>query len=259
MKSLLKYRKKNNKMITAIMVEDEKLARDLLRDYLKDHADIKIIGEFGDGFSGLKAINDLKPDLIFLDIQMPKLTGFEMLEVLDHIPAIIFTTAYDQYAIKAFEHNAVDYLLKPYSRLRFLEAVKKARERIGSGDINITEKLLEHIDTKQEIIHRVVVRSGSKIHVIPVEEIRYIQAEDDYVMIYTKDSKYLKQKTMKYFESHLSPQDFIRIHRSYIIRLSEISQMQLYEKDSYIVILKDGSKLPVSKGGYPRLKKLLDF
>ena len=246
-------------MITAIIVEDEKLARDLLRDYLKDHTDIRIIGEFEDGFSGLKAINELKPELLFLDIQMPKLTGFEMLEVLDHIPAIIFTTAYDHYAIKAFEHNAVDYLLKPFSRLRFLEAVKKARERIGSGDTNITDKLLEHIDKQNEIIHRVVVRWGAKIHVIPVEDIRYIQAEDDYVMIFTRDNKFLKQKTMKYFESHLAPEEFIRIHRSYIVRLGEITQLQLYEKDSYIVILKDGTKLPVSQGGLPRLKKLLDF
>lgn len=259
MKSLLEYLKNINVMITAIIVEDEKLARDLLRDYLKDHPDIKIIGEFEDGFSGLKAINEMKPELLFLDIQMPKLTGFEMLEVLDHVPAIIFTTAYDQYAIKAFEHNAVDYLLKPYSRIRFLEAIKKARERINSGDISITDKLLAHIDKQQEIIHRVVIRSGSKIHVIPAEEIRYIQAEDDYVMIYTKDSKYLKQKTMKYFEMHLSSEEFVRIHRSCIVRLAEINQMQLYEKDSYIVILKDGTKLPVSKGGLPRLKKLLDF
>ena len=246
-------------MISAIIVEDEKLARDLLKDYLKDHQDIKIIGEYEDGFSGLKAINELKPELLFLDIQMPKLTGFEMLEVLDHIPAIIFTTAYDQYAIKAFEHNAVDYLLKPFSRLRFLEAVKKARERIGSGDMNITDKLLEHIDSQEEIIHRVVVRWGSKIHIIPVGDIRYIQAEDDYVMLYTKDNKYLKQKTMKYFESHLSPDEFLRIHRSNIVKISEITQMQLYEKDSYIVILKDGTKLPVSKGGLPALKKMLDF
>jgi two-component system LytT family response regulator len=246
-------------MITAIIVEDEKLARDLLRDYLKDYTDIKIIGEFEDGFSGLKAINDLKPELLFLDIQMPKLTGFEMLEVLDHVPAIIFTTAFDQYALKAFEHNAVDYLLKPYSRLRFLEAVNKARGRITSGDFNIADKLLEHIDKQKEIIHRVVVRSGSKINVIPVNEIRYIQAEDDYVMLFTRENKFLKQKTMKYFESHLAPEDFVRIHRSYIVRLGEITQMQLYEKDSYIVILKDGTKLPVSKGGLPLLKKMLDF
>jgi len=246
-------------MIKTIIVEDEKLARDLIHNYLMDHPDIQVTGEYEDGFSGLKAINDLKPDLVFLDIQMPKLTGFEMLEVLDHKPAIIFTTAYDQYAIKAFELNAVDYLLKPYSRDRFSEAVKKARERLDSGDVDITDKLINHIDKQPETIHRVVVRSRSKINVIPVDELRYIKAEDDYVMLYTRDSKFLKQKTMRYFESHLPSEDFIRIHRSYIARLSEISQMQLYEKDSYIVILKDGTKLPVSKSGLPRLKNMLDF
>ncbi len=246
-------------MLKAIIVEDEKLARDLILEYLRDHPDIQVTGEYEDGFSGLKAINELKPDLVFLDIQMPKLNGFEMLEVLDHKPVIIFTTAFDQYAIKAFEFNAVDYLLKPYSQERFSEAVKKARERLVSGDVNITDKLINHIDKKPEIIHRVVVRSRSKIHVISVDEIRYIKAEDDYVMLYTGDGKFLKQKTMKYFEAHLPPEDFVRIHRSYIARLSEISQMQLYEKDSYIVILKDGTKLPVSKSGLPRLKDMLDF
>lgn len=246
-------------MLKAIIVEDEKLARDLILEYLRDHPDIQVTGEYEDGFSGLKAINELKPDLVFLDIQMPKLNGFEMLEVLDHKPVIIFTTAFDKYAIKAFEFNAVDYLLKPYSQQRFSEALKKARERLASGDINITDKLINHIDKQPEIIHRVVVRSRSHIHVIPVDEIRYIKAEDDYVMLYTRDDKFLKQKTMKYFEAHLSSGDFVRIHRSYIVRLSEISQMQLYEKDSYIVILKDGTKLPVSKSGLPRLKDMLDF
>jgi two-component system LytT family response regulator len=153
----------------------------------------------------------------------------------------------------------VDYLLKPYSRERFSEAIKKATERLHSGDVNISKKLIDHLDKQPETIHRVVVRSRSKIHVIPVDELNYIKAEDDYVMLYTKDSKFLKQKTMKYFEAHLPPEDFLRIHRSYIVRVSEISQMQLYEKDSYIVILKDGTKIPVSKSGLPRLKNLLDF
>lgn len=246
-------------MIKAIIIEDEELARDLIHSYLKDHPDIQIIGEYEDGFSGLKAINEMKPDLVFLDIQMPKLTGFEMLEVLDHKPAIIFTTAFNQYAIKAFELNAVDYLLKPYSHERFSEAVKKARKRLDAGDVENTNKLINHFDKQPEIIHRVVVRSRSKIHVVSVSELRYIKAEDDYVMLYAGDSKFLKQKTMKYFEAHLPPEDFVRIHRSYIVRLSEISQMQLYEKDSYIVILKDGEKLPVSKSGLPRLKNMLDF
>ncbi|KPK84302.1 MAG: LytR family transcriptional regulator [Bacteroides sp. SM23_62_1] len=246
-------------MIKAIIVEDEKLARELIKNYLMDHPDIQITGEYEDGFSGLKAINEFKPDLVFLDIQMPKLTGFEMLEVLDHKPSIIFITAFDQYAIKAFEMNAVDYLLKPYSRERFSLAITKARERLDSGDVDITDKLIHHMDKQPESIHRIIVRSRSKIHVLPVDELCYIKAEDDYVMLYTRDNKFLKQKTMRYFESHLPPEDFVRIHRSYIVRLNEISQMQLYEKDSYIVILKDGTKLPVSKGGLPRLKSMLDF
>lgn len=247
-------------MIKTIIVEDEMLARDLVKDYLSKHNDFEIIGEYEDGFSGLKAINELKPDLVFLDIQMPKLTGFEMLEVLEHHPAIIFTTAYDQYALKAFEHNALDYLLKPYSSERFDEALGKARERIsGGGDEKAINKLVEHREKQEDSIHRVVVKSRSKINVIPVENIIYIEAQDDYVMIYTTDSKHLKQKTMKYFESHLPEDDFVRIHRSYIARISEISQMQLYEKDSYIVILKNGVKLPVSKTGLPKLKSKLDF
>jgi two-component system LytT family response regulator len=246
-------------MIKTIIVEDEKLARDLIKDYLKVHQDFELIGEYEDGFSGLKAINEKKPDLIFLDIQMPKLTGFEMLEVLEHHPAIIFTTAYDQFALKAFEHNALDYLLKPYSRDRFTEAVGKARDRVKSGDGASIKQLVEHRDQQEEEIHRVVVKSRSKIHVIPVDDIIYLEAQDDYVMIYTHDSKHLKQKTMKFFEAHLPAGDFVRIHRSYIARLSEISQMQLYEKESYIVILKNGVKLPVSKSGLPKLKQKLDF
>ena len=247
-------------MIKTLLVEDEKLARDLLRDYLSKHKDFEIIGEYEDGFSGLKAINELKPDLVFLDIQMPKLTGFEMLEVLEHHPAIIFTTAYDQYALKAFEHNALDYLLKPYSADRFNESIDKARERIKAGGDRLSiNQLVEHREKQEKAIHRVVVKSRSKIHVIPVEKIIYLEAQDDYVMIYTVESKHLKQRTMKFFESHLPEEDFVRIHRSYIVKLSEISQMQLYEKESYIVILKNGVKIPVSKTGLPKLKSKLDF
>ena len=246
-------------MIKTIIVEDEKLARDLIKDYLQNHKDFELTGEYEDGFSGLKAINEMKPDLIFLDIQMPKLTGFEMLEVLEHHPAIIFTTAYDQYALKAFEHNALDYLLKPYSKDRFNEALGKARERIQSGDTESISRLVQHRDEQEDEIHRVVVKSRSRINVIPVDEIIYLEAQDDYVMIYTLQSKHLKQKTMKFFEAHLPSGDFVRIHRSYIVKLSEIAQMQLYEKESYIVILKNGVKLPVSKSGLPKLKKKLDF
>ena len=172
-------------MIKTIIVEDEKLARDLIKDYLQNHEDFEIIGEYEDGFSGLKAINEMKPDLIFLDIQMPKLTGFEMLEVLEHHPAIIFTTAYDQYALKAFEHNTLDYLLKPYSKDRFDEAVGKARERVQSGDTGSISRLVENRDEQEDEIHRVVVKSRSRISVIPVDDIIYLEDQDDHVMIHT--------------------------------------------------------------------------
>ena len=246
-------------MIKSVIIEDEKLARELIKDYLKEFGEIILIGEFEDGFSGLKAINDLKPDLVFLDIQMPKLTGFELLELLEHQPAIIFTTAYDQYAIKAFEHNTVDYLLKPFPKERFREAIRKATERIYKGSHKDVSKLVSHMDSTPEAIYRIVVKSGSRISVIPVAEVRYVEAQDDYVMIYTPGKKFLKQKTMKYFETHLPVNDFIRIHRSYIVKISEIAQMELYEKDTYIIILKDGTKLPVSKTGLPKLKESLDF
>lgn len=246
-------------MIRTIIVEDEKLARDLVRDYLADHDDFELLGEYEDGFSGLKAINEQKPDLVFLDIQMPKLTGFELLEVLEHHPSVIFTTAYDQYALRAFEHNAVDYLLKPYSRERFDEAINKARDKITRGGDDSIQKLVRHQEEQEEELQRVVVKSRSRISVIPVSNILYLEAQDDYVMIYTHDSQHLKQKTMKFFESHLPGDEFVRIHRSYIVRIEEIAQLQLYEKDSYIVILKNGAKLPVSKTGLPKLKKQLDF
>lgn len=246
-------------MIDTVIVDDEKLARDLVKDYMAGYPELKLAGAYEDGLSGLKAINKLKPDLVFLDIQMPKITGFELLELLDHHPAIIFTTAYDQYAIKAFEHNAADYLLKPFSRERFGEAVEKAMERIAGGGQNTVVNLLDHMNKSEESLYRVVVKSGSRIHVIPVGDIIFLEAQDDYVMIHTREKKYLKQKTMKYFESRLPEKDFIRVHRSSIVRIDEITHLELYEKDSYIVILKNGLKLPVSKTGLPKLKNALDF
>jgi two-component system LytT family response regulator len=219
-----------------------------------------LTGEFADGFSGLKAINSLKPDIIFLDIQMPRLTGFEMLELLDERPEIIFTTAYDQYAIKAFEENAVDYLLKPFSQERFTEAVNKAilRLRKGSSRAYIT-KLNDNLDNNNELINRVVVKLRSDIKIIPVEQIIYLESQDDYVMIYIKDQKFLKQKTMKFFENHLDPQQFVRVHRSYMVKIDQINKIEPYEKSSGIIILKDGRTVPISRSGLGKLKEILDL
>ncbi len=249
-----------SELIRTIIIEDEMLARNLLKSYLAFNDKIQIIAECENGFEGLKAINELKPDLVFLDVQMPKLTGFEMLELLEFKPEIIFTTAYNQFAIKAFEQNAVDYLLKPFSKDRLLKAVDRAIERIGGDkqDELPIDKLTEA--PENDTIERIVVKDKNKIHIIPVEQIRYIESLDDYVMVYTKEKRYVKQKTMKYFEVNLNSKAFVRIHRSYIVRVEEIAEIQQYEKEAHIVILKnDHIKLKVSKTGYKNLKEVLSF
>ncbi|MGF7138653.1 LytR/AlgR family response regulator transcription factor [Roseimarinus sediminis] len=246
--------------IRTIIIEDESLARNLLKNYLADQEHIELLAECENGFDGLKAINDLKPDLVFLDVQMPKLTGFEMLELLEFRPEIIFTTAYNQYAIKAFEQHAIDYLLKPFPKERLLQAIDRAMEKIKGnqqGDAPI-DKLTEK--PEGEYIERIVVKDKSKIHIIPVEQIRYFESLDDYVMIYTRDRRFVKQKTMKFYENNLDQKMFVRIHRSYIARVDEIAEIQQYEKESHIVILKnDHAKLKVSKTGYKNLKQVLSF
>jgi two-component system LytT family response regulator len=245
--------------IRTIIVEDEELARNLLRSYIKDQQNIELLCECENGFEGVKAINEMKPDLVFLDIQMPKITGFEMLELLEHHPEIIFCTAYDQYALKAFEFNAADYLLKPFSKERLLAAVEKVNERLEKkmeGE-DVVEKLNNY--PREEYLDRVVVKDRHKIHIIPADHIRYIESMDDYVLIYTTEGRFTKQKTMRYFESSLDPHHFARIHRSYIVRIDQIVQLQQYEKESYVAILHDKTKLKVSKSGYKNLKDLLNF
>jgi two-component system LytT family response regulator len=220
-----------------IIVEDEKPARDLLKVYLSEYPEVELIGEYDNGFDGLKAINETKPDAILLDVQMPKLTGFEMLEVLDHHPEVIFTTAYDQFAIRAFEQNAVDYLLKPFSRERFGEAIRK-----------LISRLENHSD-----------RANEKSGIEKINDINYLEAQDDYVMVYTDEGKYLKQQTMKYFENHLDKEQFVRVHRSYIANISSIERIEPYEKTNFVLILKDGNKVPVSRSGMQVLRDNLDF
>ncbi len=242
-----------------LIIEDEEPARMLLKQYLAGITGLEIAGEYADGFSGLKGIQDHKPDLVFLDVQMPKLNGFEMLELLDEPPEIIFTTAYDQYAIKAFELNAVDYLLKPFPEDRLREAVNKAFERLRVKKKTAYTGLREHIDKTGEILSRVVVKTRNEIKVIPADQILYIEAQDDYVMIYTPSGKYLKQKTMKYYEDHLGRDEFVRVHRSYIVRTDQISRLEPYEKNAWLVVLKGGQKVPVSRSGYGLLREVLDI
>jgi two-component system LytT family response regulator len=190
---------------------------------------------------------------------MPKISGFEMLELLDEPPAIIFSTAYDQYALKAFQVNAVDYLLKPYSRERFNEALNKAIASIDDKRKrqSLIKNLIEHEDSSAEYLERILVKTGPRISIIPADTIRWIEAKDDYIMIHSSAGKFLKQKTMKYLEEHLNPKEFIRIHRSYIAAVKEIKKIELLEKESYQAVLGNNEHLPVSKSGYDKLKARL--
>jgi len=247
--------------IRTIIIDDETPAREIIRHYLKELDYIDIIAECADGFTGLKTITMMKPDLVFLDIQMPRLTGIEMLEVMTEKPEVIFSTAYDQFAIRAFELNAVDYLLKPFAKRRFLDAVKKATDRIrtGSGNTEPANQILTKMPEPVSPVSRVVVRKGNAINLIPVDQIRFVEAQDDYVMIHHSGGKALKQQTMKYYEDNLPGTDFVRIHRSYIVRVQEINRIEPYGKDSHVAMLKSGDKLPVSRSGYQLLREELKF
>lgn len=243
-------------MIKAILIDDEALARDVVKHYLQSHPEIEIVAECADGFEGLKAITQHQPDLIFLDIQMPKISGFEMLELVEKHPAVIFTTAFDEYAIKAFEVNAVDYLLKPIEKSRFDQAMQKLPSKLKDKDES-THELLETASLSPAQNSRVVVKNAGVIKIIPVSDLHYLEADDDYVKLSTADGNYHKNKTMGFFEQTLDPAQFIRIHRSYIINLAEVTKIELKEKDSYVVLLKSGIWLPVSKTGYVKLKAAL--
>jgi two-component system LytT family response regulator len=241
-----------------IIVDDEKLARDIVKKYI-EKSDVELLGECSNGFEGIKAINENKPDIIFLDIQMPKINGFEMLELLDHKPEIIFTTAFDQYAIKAFEVNATDYLLKPFSLERFNDALNKAIEKVRQNEKSNAnyDKLITTINNSKEFLDRIVVKTNQKIVIIPSIKITYLEAQDDYVMIHSELGKHLKKQTMKYYEEHLESNTFFRVHRSYIVNLEKVKQMELFEKDTYKITMNDGDKIPVSRSGYAKIKELL--
>ncbi|MBU2494589.1 MAG: LytTR family transcriptional regulator DNA-binding domain-containing protein [Bacteroidetes bacterium] len=246
--------------IRVIAIDDEKLAIDVIKEYLKKADKVELIAECRNGFDGLKTISELNPDIVFLDIQMPKINGFEMLELIDDPPVIVFTTAFDQYALKAFEVNATDYLLKPFSESRFLEALEKAKKLLkekNKADEKI-ESLEKYNENNSECIERIVVKNGQKIIIIPVDDVDYIEAQDDYVMLHSSKGKFLKQKTMKYFDEHLDANNFMRVHRSYIVKINSIQQIELFEKESYKIILKDGKNIPVSKSGYSKLKEIFN-
>ncbi|MCJ8208758.1 LytTR family transcriptional regulator DNA-binding domain-containing protein [Mucilaginibacter sp. RS28] len=248
-------------MRRALLIDDEPLARMVVLEYLQHYkTDIEVIQECGDGFEGMKAIQQHQPDLIFLDVQMPKINGFEMLELLEQPPAVIFTTAFDEYALKAFEAHAIDYLLKPFSKDRFDKAIEKYLAQAGANpqqQQKQTENLLESMAQSPMQHDRIVVKTGTKVKIIPVNDVIFLEADDDYVNIHTAEGAYLKNKTMSFFEKMLDPRQFVRVHRSFIVSIDQITRIDPYEKDSHVAILKSGDRVPVSKTGYVKLKQVL--
>lgn len=240
-------------MSTCIIIDDEPLARSIVVEYLMSYPEIKILAECSDGFEGMKAIQQLQPDIVFLDVQMPKINGFELLELIDNPPAIIFTTAFDEYALKAFEANAIDYLLKPFNKERFDKSIQKFKSNL-IPKIN-TEQLQMPVSPTAQ--NRIVVKVDGKIKIIPTVDIQYIEANGDNVKIMTNEGSFSKNKTMSFFEEQLSANDFVRIHRSYLVNVALVSRIDAYDKESHLAVLSSGIQLPVSKSGYQRLKELL--
>ncbi len=245
-------------MIKTIIIDDEPLARTIIKDYLSKHEDFTIVQECNDGFEGVKAIQQHQPELIFLDIQMPKINGFEMLELIEQPPGVIFTTAFDEYAIKAFDTLAIDYLLKPFSKDRFDKALQKWKDQRHTVEQKTkTETLIDTNSKQPEENLRVVVKTGTKIRIIPVNDIIYFEADDDYVKIHTPEGSYLKKKTMQHFENVLHPSQFVRVHRSYIVSVPQITKIESNDKENHVVVLKNNARIPLSKTGYPKLKSIL--
>jgi len=245
-----------NRRIAAVIVDDEELARRLLREYAESSAGLEVIAECSNGFEAVKVIAERKPDLVFLDVQMPKLDGFEVLELIGREVAVIFVTAYDQYAMKAFDAHAVDYLLKPFSLDRFAKALDRARQRLGER-MPPAEDLAAAARPPQQHLQRIVVKDGARVHIIPVDRLDYAEAQDDYVALHSQGKSYLKQQTISSLETALDPNQFVRIHRSFIVNLERIAKIEPYAKDSRVAVLSDGTQLQVSRAGYDRLKSLL--
>jgi two-component system LytT family response regulator len=241
----------------SIIVDDEELARAIVREHLLPHSDFEVVAECANGFETVKMVAELKPDLLFLDVQMPKLNGFEVLEILDPVPAVIFVTAYDSFALRAFEVHAIDYLLKPFGRDRFDDALERARQRLGAASPYDPVPLLQTARKAAGPLERIIVRKGANVVVIPVDSVDYIEAQDDYAAIHAGGKTHLKQETLGSFETLLDPSRFIRIHRSYILNIDRLARVEAYAKDSRIAILHSGQRLLVSRSGYDRLVRFL--
>ena len=240
------------------IVDDEALARGVVREYLAGMEDVQIVAECANGFEAVKAVNEFRPDLLLLDVQMPKLDGFEVLELVGRDVAVVFVTAYDEFALRAFEVHAVDYLVKPFSAARLAEAIERVRGRLGRPGIEAPiRELVAAARPSTETSTRVLVRDGSKVHVIPVQKIDYVQAQDDYVSFASEGKEYLKDQTLADAEASLDPAKFVRVHRSYLLNVERLVRVELDAKENRVAVLADGKRLPVSRAGYAKLSAIL--
>ena len=246
--------------LRVVIVDDEAPARGLLREYLAAYAGVEIVGECANGFEAVKVIGEQAPDVVFLDIQMPKLDGFEVLDLLERPPAIVFVTAYDEYALKAFEVHAVDYVLKPVTRERLAESLAQARARLGAAAASPAPSpatLAAAARPPGRYVERLLVKDGPNVHVIPAGQVDWIEAQDDYVGIRAEGKTHLKPQPLAEVAAGLDPARFVRVHRSYVLNIERLARLELYAKDSYLAVLKDGRQIPVSRSGHARLKELL--
>ncbi len=247
-------------LIRTLIVDDEAPARALLREFLAGHPDVEVAGECANGFEAVKAIGELDPDLVLLDVQMPKLDGFEVLDLIERRPAVVFVTAYDEYALKAFEVHAVDYVLKPVGRERLAAALGQVRTRLAGGAAPAAPSpaaLAAAARPPGQFVERLLVKEGAQVHVIPVERLEWLEAQDDYVAIHAAGRTLLKTQPLSEVAAGLDPSRFVRIHRSWVLNVECLARLELYARDSRIAILKDGKQLPVSRAGYARLQELL--
>jgi two-component system LytT family response regulator len=244
--------------LRTIVVDDEPLARQVLREYLAAMPDITVIAECANGFEAVKAVAELAPDLVLLDVQMPKLDGFEVVELIGRDTPVIFVTAHDEFAVRAFDVHAVDYLLKPISAERLAEAIARVRQRAPGQSAVPPVSVLRPPPAERGPAERVLVRDGTKVHVIDVDDLDFVQARDDYVGFHSAGQEFLKEQPLAEVEAELDPRVFVRIHRSFIVNLARIARVEPLTRDSRVVILKDGRRLPVSRSGYQRLTALLD-
>jgi two-component system LytT family response regulator len=247
----------NDPPLRIVIVDDEELARGVLREYLTGMPGVQIVAECANGFEAVKAVAEFRPDLLLLDVQMPKLDGFEVVELVGRDVAVVFVTAYDEFALRAFDVHAVDYLVKPFSAERLGEAIDRAQARIGQrGRLPIRE-LAAATRSSAAPASRVLVRDGSKVHVIPMQKIDYVQAQDDYVCFASEGKEYLKDQTLADVEASLDPAKFVRIHRSFLLNIDRLVRVDIDARENRVAVLADGRRLPVSRGGYTRLNEKL--